>query len=90
MSHRHDTETCGAAAGFTLLTAVTLLPILCTRGLHWYPFPLFAFTALMSFLISGAALTVAVVAWVTALNRFEATGTAADLTQGPCVSPQCK
>ena len=74
------------AAALSLLTALTLLPVLCTRGYHWYPFPLFAFMSLFAFLTSGAALAVAVVAWVTAVNRFEDAGFSAKLIGGPCVS----
>ena len=74
------------AAGLSLISAITLLPVLCTRGYRWYPFPLFAFVALLAFLTSAAALAVAVVAWVTAIDRFKHAGFTATLTSGPCVS----
>ncbi|KAJ3557608.1 hypothetical protein NM688_g1387 [Phlebia brevispora] len=73
------------AAGLTLLTALTLLPVLFTTGYRWYPFPLFAWMALLSFLTSGAALGVATAAWVIAVHRFHEAGNSANLVSGPCI-----
>lgn len=71
------------AAGLTLVSSMTLIPVMCTRHIKLYPFPLFSILSLLSFITSTTALIVSVITWVLAKKRFEQDNVAASL--GPCI-----
>ncbi|KAI1796899.1 hypothetical protein LXA43DRAFT_878862 [Ganoderma leucocontextum] len=62
------------AAGLTLLSALTLLPILFSRHRHppRWPYVLFALISTLAFLASGAALGVALYLFTITRDRFHA------------------
>jgi len=71
------------AAGFALLTALSLIPALFSRHRHLYPFPVFSIVSLLAFLTAAAALGISLATWVTAIQRFHQNGLSATL--GPAI-----
>jgi len=71
------------AAGFSLITALTLIPIIFSRHRRIYPFPLFSILSLLTFLIGVATLAITLAAWVTAMGRFHQNGFTGKL--GPAI-----
>lgn len=74
-----------SAAFITLIAALSLIPVMCSRHLKMYPYPLFSLLSLLSFLTSLVALIFALVTWIIAKQRFNKENISASL--GPLVSP---
>ncbi|KLO11423.1 hypothetical protein SCHPADRAFT_855385 [Schizopora paradoxa] len=84
------------AAGLTLLTLISLIPVLCLRGRHhhhhhhhhqsYYPTPLFSMLALLSYLASFFAFIFMIALFSTGMKRFKDDGFTASFGPLPWMS----
>ncbi|KAI0636020.1 actin cortical patch SUR7/pH-response regulator pali [Trametes polyzona] len=71
------------AAGLTLLGALTLIPVACSRRDRGFPFVLFALLSTLAFLACAGAFGVTMYLFTVARNRFHAQGFSA--SYGPSI-----
>jgi len=74
------------ALALTILALLSLLPVLCYRGLRMYPFPMFSLLSLVACIFSLLAFVFAIALFETARERFHADGVGASYGPLPWLS----